>query len=81
MHAVSYLVGLTPFLICFGYGGYLAISGRLSIGSLFAFINLLNHVSNPLTALPHYIGQYHRAMAGYGRIQELLEIPEEPVGE
>ena len=80
MHAVSYLVGLTPFLICFGYGGYLAISGRLSIGSLFAFINLLNHVSNPLTALPHYIGQYHRAMAGYGRIQELLEIPEEPVG-
>lgn len=77
---VSYTAGMTPFIVCFGYGGYLAVQGRITIGYLFAFINLLNHISNPLTALPHYIGQFYRAMAAYGRIQEILDVPEEQGG-
>lgn len=80
MHIVSQIAAGTPFFICFGYGGYLMIRGIVSIGSLFAFINLLNHVSAPVTALPRYIGQFHTAMAGYGRIQEVLDAVEEPSG-
>lgn len=80
MHGVSNLAGLTPFLISFGYGGYLAIEGVITLGAFVAFINLLNHLSHPLNALPHLIGQYHTAMAGFERIHAVLDAEEEPQG-
>lgn len=44
--------GVLPFLITFGFGGYLAISGSLTFGRLAALINVMNQVANPLGSLP-----------------------------
>ncbi len=77
MMGVSHFSGLIPFFICFGVGGYLATTGAMTLGAFVAFINLLNNVANPLNVLPHLLGQYHTAMAGYARIRELLQEEEE----
>ena len=47
-----------------GFGGYLAINGHLTFGSLLAFINLLNFVANPLCSLPPAIASIGEAERG-----------------
>ena len=51
----GWVFGVLPFLITFGYGGYLTINGLLTFGSLMAFINMLNYVAGPLSSLPPVI--------------------------
>ncbi|NLX43664.1 MAG: ABC transporter ATP-binding protein [Chloroflexi bacterium] len=51
-NAAGSVFGVLPFLITFGFGGWLAISGSLTFGRLVAFINMLNHVAVPLGSLP-----------------------------
>ena len=70
---LSVVVGFTPFLIAFGYGGYLVITGVLTFGGIFAFINLLNYVVNPLSSLPPLVGRIGEAVGASQRIFELLE--------
>jgi ABC-type multidrug transport system fused ATPase/permease subunit len=70
---LSTVVGFTPFLIAFGYGGYLVITGALTFGGIFAFINLLNYVVNPLSSLPPLVGRIGEAVGAFQRIFELLE--------
>lgn len=77
LYAVANIAGFTPFLVCFGYGGYLAVNEIITLGAFLAFINLLNYISNPLTSMPQLIGHYHTAMAAYHRIEDLLKVSEE----
>ncbi len=77
MQSVSNLAGVIPFLVCFGYGGYLAANEVITVGALIAFINLLNHVSGPLESLPRLIGEAHTAVAACQRIQETLALSSE----
>jgi ATP-binding cassette, subfamily B, bacterial len=70
---LSSVVGFSPFLIAFGYGGYLAITGAITFGGIFAFINLLNYVVNPLSSLPPLVGRIGEAVGASQRIFELLE--------
>lgn len=70
---LSTIVGFTPFLIAFGYGGYLAISGVITFGSIFAFINLLNYVVNPLSAIPNLVSRISEAVGASQRIFDLLD--------
>ena len=38
-----------------GLGGYLVIEGQMTFGALFAFINLLNYVVNPLGSISQHL--------------------------
>lgn len=67
------IVGFAPFLIAFGYGGYLAISGKMTFGAIFAFINLLNYVVNPLESIPGLIAQISESIGAAQRIFEVLD--------
>lgn len=69
--------GVTPFLITFGFGGYLAISGQMTFGSLLAFINLLNFVANPLGSLPPLLAGIGEASGAAQRTYEILDHPAE----
>ena len=75
--SLSGVVGFTPFLITFGYGGYLAISGNITFGSIFAFINLLNYVVNPLSEIPRLVGSLSESVGAAQRIFEALDHPSE----
>lgn len=76
-NALANGIPVVPFLITFGYGGYLALTGRMSPGSLMAFINLLNLISNPLASVPRLFGNLGVAAGGATRVFDLLDQPGE----
>jgi ABC-type multidrug transport system fused ATPase/permease subunit len=70
---VGSIFNVLPFLITFGFGGYLAISGDLTFGNLMAFIVMLNYVANPLGSLPPSIASVGEASGAAQRVYEILD--------
>jgi ATP-binding cassette subfamily B protein len=70
---IGAIVGFTPFLIAFGFGGYLAVTGRMTFGSIFAFINLLNFVVNPLGSIPPLIASISESIGAAHRVFQVLD--------
>jgi ABC-type multidrug transport system fused ATPase/permease subunit len=70
---LSTVVGFTPFLIAFGYGGYLAINGMITFGAIIAFISLLNYVVNPLGNIPNLIASISESVGAAQRIFQVLD--------
>jgi ABC-type multidrug transport system fused ATPase/permease subunit len=72
-------VGLTmlPFIIAMGLGGYLVIDKHMTFGGLFAFINLLNFVVNPLASLPNVMASMGEAAGAAQRVFKLIDSPGE----
>lgn len=68
---------LTPFVICFGLGGYWAIKGEMTAGQVIAFINLLNPLAGPIGEIPGLLGQMRGQMEGARRIFEILQLQDE----
>lgn len=68
---------LLPFLITFGFGGYLAINGRLTFGQIWAFVNMLNYVANPLVSLPPTLIRIGEASGAARRVYDILDQPAE----
>ena len=65
--------GILPFLVTFGYGGYLTINGFLTFGALLAFINMLNYVANPLSQLPPVIANIGEASGAAQRMFQIFD--------
>lgn len=76
----GWVFGVLPFLITFGYGGYLTINGFLTFGSLLAFINLLNYVANPLSNLPPIIANLGEASGAAQRMFQIFDQQAERTG-
>jgi len=72
---VGYMVGMMPFILTFGYGGYLVIHGKMTFGAIYTFINLLNFVTNPLTEIPNMWAGIGEATGAAQRIFHLLDQP------
>jgi ABC-type multidrug transport system fused ATPase/permease subunit len=73
--------GVLPFLITFGFGGYLAINGHLTFGNLMAFVIMLNHVANPLSSLPPSLASIGEAGGAARRMYDMLDqLPERTDG-
>ncbi len=70
-------LSITPFIIALGLGGYMMLRGQMTFGSLFAFINLLNFVVNPLNSIPNIIASISEAAGAGHRIMDLIHQPPE----
>jgi len=70
-------LSITPFILAVGLGGYFVIQKEITFGSLFAFINLLNYVVNPLGSLPNIFASMSEASGASVRIFDLLDQPGE----
>lgn len=77
MMPYSILLRGAPFLICISYGGYLAVSGTISIGELAAFIILLNFLIYPIADIPDTVAAIRAAAVSVKRVKELLLEPVE----
>ncbi len=64
-------------LLIIGVGGYLAIRGHLSVGTLVAFVGLLPALFQPVTTLANVGQQVQRAA---GAMDRMVEVLEEPIG-
>ena len=76
----GFIFGILPFLVTFGYGGYLTINGLLTFGSLMAFINMLNYVANPLSQLPPVIANIGEASGAAQRMFQIFDQDGERAG-
>jgi ABC-type multidrug transport system fused ATPase/permease subunit len=72
----GFFVGLGSVLIM-GYGGWLIIHGRLTLGELFSFTLFLGFLIAPAIQLANIGTQMTEAFAGLDRTAELLSWPEE----
>lgn len=77
IQSFSEFMSIIPFLLTFGFGGYWAIEGVMTLGGLLAFINLLNHLTHPISMLPQFWAKAKSDMAAAERIYEVIETKTE----
>ncbi|MDB9529843.1 ABC transporter ATP-binding protein [Oscillatoria sp. CS-180] len=66
------LIGFTATLIG---GGFMAVEGRLAVGTYSVLVFLTQRLLWPLTRLGNTLDQYQRAMASTHRVMDLLDTP------
>ncbi len=71
--AIMAMVIIGPAIVWYG-GGYLAIAGSLSVGTLVAFVALLGRLYGPASALAGVQVQVVSALAVFERIFEYLDM-------
>ena len=76
--SISDLASLAQNAIVLGLGIYFISQGTLSVGTLFAFIMLLNLILWPVRQMGRTLTELGKSIVAIGRIQEILEEPEEP---
>ncbi|HYE05189.1 MAG TPA: ABC transporter ATP-binding protein [Planctomycetota bacterium] len=62
-------------VILLGYGGWLAIEGRLSTGELFVFSGLLQQFSGQVSSLAGIANTVQQSLIGAKRVFEILDAP------
>ncbi len=71
--SVNGFMSFLPTAAIWGFGGCMAIAGKLSAGELFAFINLSGFVTGPLLNLPSRIDGIRTSSSCTSRIFDLLD--------
>jgi ABC-type multidrug transport system fused ATPase/permease subunit len=77
---IGYAVSILPFIVTCSVGGYLVIQQQMTFGGLLTFINLLNHVANPLGSIPRIWGSIAEATGSAERLYEVLDHDVERTG-
>jgi len=77
---LGFLTDLLPLLCTMTLGGWLAIRGEITLGSLMAFLYMLQYLSEPLANLPELIREVPSIEASINRIDALTDIDEERTG-
>jgi ATP-binding cassette subfamily B protein len=69
------LLGHVATAATFVLGGWYVLNGRLSVGTLVAFIAYLGRSSGSAASIASLYTGYHRARVSLERVEELLELP------
>lgn len=69
------LVAALATALVYGVGGWLAISGELTIGTLLALAALLARLYGPITALANVRVDVMSALVSFERVFEVLDLP------
>ena len=73
MGPVMNCIGNIGFVIIAAFGGYFAITGRISVGVISAFIVYTKQFSRPITEIAQIYGQLQTAIAGAERVFTVLD--------
>ncbi|MEF3355725.1 ABC transporter ATP-binding protein [Paenibacillus sp. GYB006] len=78
LQSLSNMIGFSAFVLAITYGAYLVAEDVITIGSLMAFVQLMNYVIMPFTTFASTWGELQISLGAADRIQEVLrEQPEE----
>lgn len=69
---INFMIGLLNTAVL-TYGGWLVIEGRMDVGSLMAFLLLVNFFMNPVRRLVTFVEEYQRSMTGFERFLEIMD--------
>jgi subfamily B ATP-binding cassette protein MsbA len=72
-NATSQVAGNLTFLMAIVIAGYYVSQGDLEIGAMLAFIQLMNYLVSPFSALPGLIASLQQSLGGAERIFELMD--------
>lgn len=73
MYAGSALLGSAAFLVCIGFGSFLVAEGTLTVGSLLAFVSLMQVLISPFSGLAGQLGGMQRSLTAADRLWELMD--------
>lgn len=68
---ITFLIGLLNAVVL-TYGAYLVILDLMDIGSLVAFLLLVNFFMNPIRKLVSFVEEYQKSMTGFNRFIEIM---------
>lgn len=74
--SLSGVLSFVPLLLLLGVGGVMVISGEISIGIFYIFINLSGNVSGFLQNMPGIYAGFRRFGASVGRLEDKLMLEE-----
>ncbi len=69
---INFMIGLLNTTVL-TYGSYLVIQGNMDVGSLLAFLLLVNFFMNPVRRLVTFVEEYQRSMTGFDRFLEIMD--------
>jgi len=78
--SISDLVALSQNAIVLGLGIHFISTGTMTVGTLFAFIVLLNLILWPVRQMGRTLTELGKSFVAIGRIHEILDEPEEGEG-
>ncbi len=78
---VMLALGNTQYVITAGLGGILALNGLISVGGIASFLMLTRSFTRPVNELASQFSALQAALAGAERAFEILDEPEESLGE
>lgn len=82
IYPVIRILNQVAFVISAVYGAVLVIQGRMSIGTVQAYLQYINQISEPITNFAYVINALQGAMASLERITDILDedemVPEQP---
>lgn len=73
-------IGNIGFLIIAAFGGWLAMAGAISIGTIQAFITYSKQFTRPINEIANQYAQIQTALAGAERVFEILDCEPEDAG-
>lgn len=73
MHPFMHMIAGCSMAIAIGYGGYIAILGRISVGDFSAFIQYLNMLVWPIASIGRIINVVTRGSASLRRVEQVLD--------
>jgi ATP-binding cassette, subfamily B, multidrug efflux pump len=74
---ISNVLGNFFIIVLAGLGGYLALQGRVTVGTIAAFISYGRNYVQPLQQLANMYNAIQAALAGAERVFEILDVPGE----
>lgn len=77
MGPVMNVINNIGFVIIAAFGGYFAINGLISIGTISAFIVYAKQFGRPINEIAQLYGQIQTAVAGAERVFAIMEEPKE----
>ncbi|KGE19772.1 ABC transporter ATP-binding protein [Paenibacillus wynnii] len=75
LYAGSALIGTSSFLVCIGAGSFLVANGSLTVGSLLAFVSLMQVLVSPFSGLASQLGGLQRSLIAADRLWTLMDQP------
>lgn len=75
--ALSSLLGNATFILALIIAGLFVAKGRLEVGAMIAFIQLMNYLVMPFSALPGLVASMQQSLGAAGRIFEVMDEPAE----
>ena len=66
--SISAILSSMPLLLLLLFGGWRVISGTITTGVLYVFINLSGNVSGVMMNMPNHVGAFRRFIANLKRL-------------